>query len=441
MAASFISQPVGKRISCKHFFESMKLVQVAFILLMLMVPVYGQQTAADWYNKGNDWNTKDIAFQAQGMPDEAIQAYDEALKLDSNLTEVWFKKGVALFYKGEYEKAASSLAKAINDCDEAIKLNPNDYMAWFHKGDAIDYSVLGNSKYSHDVANLAYEEAVKACDEVIKQDQNDSVAWNYKGLALEAQSKDDEAIQAYDKAIEINPQYAEAWFNKGCVLPEENDSIKAYDKVIELDPKNAEAWFNKGITHGNQGNDDEAIKCYDEVIRLVPKNVNAWLNKANALSSLGKYDEAIKNFDKIFVLDPQAESDWYLWDYKAGIQKENDVARTYYLKDFYTLIDGNGVTFFLSFMGEDGKTYAIPDGRLLITLYRGKSSTAKIYNHLYDIKKSDYGDYVGGIAIKKWISFEEMSISKAPSSWSVSGRFGFQDVKGLVSTARKETQP
>ena len=53
MASIAISRPVGKRISCKHFFESMKLILVAFILLLMAVPTFGQQTAAYWCTKGN----------------------------------------------------------------------------------------------------------------------------------------------------------------------------------------------------------------------------------------------------------------------------------------------------------------------------------------------------------------------------------------------------
>jgi len=61
--------------------------------------------------------------------------------------------------------------------------------------------------------------------------------------------KHDEAINAYDKAIELDPKDASAWYNKGHALNrlEKHDgAIKAYDKAIELDPKYASAWYNKG---------------------------------------------------------------------------------------------------------------------------------------------------------------------------------------------------
>ena len=70
------------------------------------------------------------------------------------------------------------------------------------------------------------------------------MAWNNKGLALDDINKYDEAIKAFDKAIEINPQYSLAWYNKGRALYKLNkfdEAIKAYDKAIEIDPQHSNA--------------------------------------------------------------------------------------------------------------------------------------------------------------------------------------------------------
>jgi tetratricopeptide (TPR) repeat protein len=40
-----------------------------------------------------------------------------------------------------------------------------------------------------------------------------SIAWNNKGAALDDLNKSDEAIQSYNKAIEIDPTYSDAWYN------------------------------------------------------------------------------------------------------------------------------------------------------------------------------------------------------------------------------------
>jgi tetratricopeptide (TPR) repeat protein len=73
--------------------------------------------------------------------------------------------------------------------------------------------------------------------------------WYNKGLALDNQGRYDEAIQAYDKAIEIDPRDKDIWNNKGIALYDQkrySEAIQAYDKAIELDPKYAGVWFNKG---------------------------------------------------------------------------------------------------------------------------------------------------------------------------------------------------
>ena len=101
----------------------------------------------------------------------------------------------------------------------------------------------------------------------IWKNQNDPTTWYYRGSDLYGQGKYDEAIKAYDKAIEIVPSYADAWTGKGNAL--------------------------YGL-----GKYDEAIKCYDEAIRLYPNYAAAWHSKGNALSALGRNTEAQTAFAK-----------------------------------------------------------------------------------------------------------------------------------------------
>ena len=70
------------------------------------------------------------------------------------------------------------------------------------------------------------------------------MAWTGKGMALNALNKSDEAIKAYDKAIEIDPQKSEAWNNKGVALDNLNkpdEAIKAFENAIEINPQNSNA--------------------------------------------------------------------------------------------------------------------------------------------------------------------------------------------------------
>jgi Flp pilus assembly protein TadD len=83
----------------------MTLILVAFIILLLVVPGYGQQTAAYWCTKGN-------ALGKQGKYDEAIKAYYEAIRLNPKLAAAWNGKGCALRSLGRFADADAAFAKA-----------------------------------------------------------------------------------------------------------------------------------------------------------------------------------------------------------------------------------------------------------------------------------------------------------------------------------------
>ena len=68
----------------------------------------------------------------------------------------------------------------------------------------------------------------------------DSDAWISKGRALYKLNKYDEVIKAYDRAIEINPQYSDAWYAKGTdpdKLNKHEEARKSYEKAKEIDSR------------------------------------------------------------------------------------------------------------------------------------------------------------------------------------------------------------
>ncbi|MFZ3149172.1 MAG: tetratricopeptide repeat protein [Methanothrix sp.] len=158
-----------------------------------------------------------------------------------------------------------------------------------------------------------YDEAIQACDKAIELEPEYAMPWNNKGSALAVQGKYNESIPAYDKAIELDPKFAWPWNNKGSSLASQgkyNESIPAYDKAIELDPKYAMAWNNKAISLNYLGKYNDALKAYEEAIRLDPDLSSAWNDKAWILYVLGEYDESLKAANKSIELDPEFAMPW-----------------------------------------------------------------------------------------------------------------------------------
>ena len=88
----------------------------------------------------------------------------------------------------------------------------------------------------------------------------------------------------------MNPEEAGAWYNKGLALYDMGkyeEAIKAYDKAIEINPEEAGAWYNKGLALYDMGKYEEAIKAYDKAIEINPEEAGAWYTAQVGVSLLG----------------------------------------------------------------------------------------------------------------------------------------------------------
>jgi predicted O-linked N-acetylglucosamine transferase (SPINDLY family) len=77
----------------------------------------------------------------------------------------------------------------------------------------------------------------------------------------------------YDQALSLNPDYAEAWSNKGNVLHElkqDNEALAHFDKALSLKPDYADTWSNKGVTLYGLNLYEEAIAHYGKALSLKP---------------------------------------------------------------------------------------------------------------------------------------------------------------------------
>jgi tetratricopeptide (TPR) repeat protein len=232
-----------------------------------------------------------------GRYDEAIKLFDKAIDINSSYSPAWKAESYAYLTLEDYENGLEYINRYLD-------VNKTDPEALILKGWALDE--IGDYPGR-------YNEAIEVLDKAIDLDPQNAWAWSNKGNALTDLGRYPEAIQAFNKAIELEPLYALAYSNKGWSLDEQgkyDEAIEALDRAIELDPQLALAWCNKGNTLTNQGKYDEAIEALDQAIGLDSQLALAWNNKGVALTNQGKYDEAIKVLDKAIDLDPQLALAW-----------------------------------------------------------------------------------------------------------------------------------
>lgn len=296
----------------------------------------------------------------------------------------------------------------------------------FHKGRASQKR--GDATQNWNEKLVWYERAVVHYTEALELKPDFAESYNNRGCVYSDAGDFDRAIKDHNTAIELKPDFAEAYNNRGIAYYNKGDFTKAiqdYRKVIELKPDYVSAYNNLGIAYSRQDEYDRAIQCYNKVIKLRPDFAEAYSNRGVAYEKKGKYDKAIENHNRAIELKPDLAEAYYNLGIVYREMGDQDQEFQNYtiaieLKPDFTMAFGNrGIIYALR--GDDDK--AIEDYTTAITLdqndanvyfNRGISYGAKddyrkaIEDYSYAIKlKPDYAEAYcnrgeAWLHLKKW---------------------------------------
>ncbi len=122
--------------------------------------------------------------------------------------------------------------------------------------------------------------------------------------ALHKNGKSDEAIDSYNTAIRLNPNYAESYYGRGNVYADSGQHQKAMEDLnnaIRLKHDYADAYNNRGTVYHELGRYQEAIEDYNKAIRLKPGYI-IYYNRGNSYIKTGRIPEAIEDFNQTIRL-------------------------------------------------------------------------------------------------------------------------------------------
>jgi len=151
------------------------------------------------------------------------------------------------------------------------------------------------------------DQAVAEFEKAVELDPNDAEAHRNLGTAYGEQGKWEESLAAYEKAVAINPDYGEAYgdmvaayFNLGKLT----EATAAGEKGIELAPDYAMGYNNLGSVYGAQGQIDTAIALFEKGIQADPDCANCYYNLGFAYEQVEQLDQAIAAYQKAVGADP-----------------------------------------------------------------------------------------------------------------------------------------
>lgn len=148
-------------------------------------------------------------------------------------------------------------------------------------------------------SHYKYQEALEAYDHAIELDSQNAGIWLYKVIALFGLHRDQDALRK-------NPQNGSGWFSLGTsfsLLEKREEAIEAYDHILLLEPEHVDAYFYKGHELF-QLQREEAVTAWRKAVKIDPDYPRPWHFIGLASFELGKYEDAIEAFDRSLALDP-----------------------------------------------------------------------------------------------------------------------------------------
>jgi Flp pilus assembly protein TadD len=160
-----------------------------------------------------------------------------------------------------------------------------------------------------------YDHAIEWIARANQQDVNTDYLLSL-GTALGQQGLHQDALKAFDRAVELKPDDAELWASRGTIL----HRLRRFDEAIAdnrcahlLKPGSPDICNNIGASLQLLRRDEEALSWFDKALALRGDFIMALINKACSLAQMRRIDEAILTYGQVKALDPaNTEADSYL---------------------------------------------------------------------------------------------------------------------------------
>ena len=152
-----------------------------------------------------------------------------------------------------------------------------------------------------------FVQVIQRAQSLVAQHPREFILHHLLALALDQSQQYPAAADAYAKALQLQGQHAELWFNYAIVLGHLQQlapAEQAYRKAIAIQPRFFEAHGNLGILLQKQGRLDDAIRSYQAGLHIQPQDARGHFNLATALRDKGLLEQAVRSYQQAIHLFP-----------------------------------------------------------------------------------------------------------------------------------------
>jgi tetratricopeptide (TPR) repeat protein len=208
---------------------------------------------------------------------------------EEQLAQSYLSRGDILYQAGRCNESLDAI-------NQGLEIDPESDFGYNSLGNTLD--CLGR----YEEALSAYDKALELLNRTSPQDSESlAIYYTNKGSTLDNFGRYEEAIQVYDQALALDPSYADAHINKGVSL----SNLERYEEALQEDQIAISLNPDDPLAHSNKGYDllsleryEEAIQAFDQALALDPSYVDAYTGKGDVLNLLGRQDEALLEYDK-----------------------------------------------------------------------------------------------------------------------------------------------
>jgi Tfp pilus assembly protein PilF len=262
--------------------------------LVHFASLYGPGSTASPFARSYAWEEIGTYYKNQEQPDNAVRAFQTAVRADTTNGRVAGILAGLLIATGRSEEALPVL-------ETAVRRTP--YRAYLHFQLGTVYRERGDA----DRARAAFTEALKRDPDLVEASIGLSVVERTTGRVQAAERILQDAIRRF-------PDEPLLWSHLGLVFQAKGDSLRAmesYRQALEKNPEDMTSTFNLGLLLLDTGRFAEARPYFEQVVGRQPQDVDAWVNLGVCLDAVGHPNGALTAFRRAWSINPYRPESYF----------------------------------------------------------------------------------------------------------------------------------